>query len=128
MQVPKDHEECIAMVQESTGLSRAELKAAAENDGKRLELYCEEQLVLDHVNRIAHGFLSASLALCWPVNMPGVEQSMGPVIRQTQEAIRNRTYRDHQQFLRGILYEMGRSAVSAIEHIDQDALSKKSVD
>tara|TARA_Y100000004_G_scaffold103781_1_gene116418 strand:+ start:783 stop:1169 length:387 start_codon:yes stop_codon:yes gene_type:complete len=128
MQVPKDHEECIAMVQESTGLSREELKAAAENDGKRLELYCEEQLVLDHVSRIAHGFLSASLALCWPVNMPGVEQSMLPVIQQTQEAIHRKTYKDHQQFLRGILYEMGRSAISAIEQIDQDALSEKSVD
>ena len=122
MELPKNLDECVAIVQKATGMSREALQSVAEDENKSLRTYCEEQLILGHVSQISHGYLGAALALCWPENTPGMEGMAQRVIEQTQRAIHARDYDSHLEFLRGMLYEMGQSAISAIEQVDQDPL------
>jgi hypothetical protein len=116
--LPKNLDDLVAMVQKSTGMSRKALEIAAEDVDKNLESYCEDVLLESHIRQISHGFLSATLALCWPENMPGLEEMAQRVMEQTQRAIQARPYDNHSECLRGILYEMGQSAIFAIELFD----------
>lgn len=106
------------MLEQSTGKSRRELSATARREGLSLGAYCENQLVEEHVVRISHGFLSATLALCWPENLPGMEQAAHSITQQTFRTIHAKTYANHAAFMRGILGEFGKAVISAIEHVD----------